>query len=225
MKNRLVITVDGPAGAGKSTVSRILAKKLSYIYLDTGALYRAIAYQADREGLADAEESRLRELCEKTRIEFRPGKSIRVIVNDVDVTDEIRAPEIGLLASSLSARAVVRKSLLFKQREIAGKGGVVAEGRDMGTVVFPWADVKFYLDASVEERAKRRCRELIGKGYAAIYDEVVQEISRRDRQDREREIAPLRPAEDAIIIDSTTEGIQEIVNKMMDLIKKSRPTL
>ncbi len=217
---RKIIVVDGPAGAGKSTVSIRLAERLSYRYLDTGALYRAIAYQADREG-ASGEEA-LRILCKKTRIDLATenGKT-RVFIDGTDATEEIRTPRISMLASRISALPAVRSGLLALQRKMAEGGGVVAEGRDMGTVVFPQADVKFFLKASLDERARRRYLELQEKGLEVSFEQVRQEIIVRDRQDCERDVAPLRPAEDAIVIDSTDAGIEETVDRMMARVEEA----
>ncbi len=222
VEKRFVITVDGPAGAGKSTVSRRLAEKLSYRYLDTGALYRAVAYQADQEGLSSEREEDIAGLCERIRIDLEvKNGEIEIYVNRHHVTGAIRAPKISMLASRISALPTVRRSLLSLQRNLARQGGVVAEGRDMGTVVFPEADVKFYLDATIEERAKRRYAELLAKGYDSDLEGVQREIIERDEQDREREVAPLRPAKDAVVIDSTTDNVERVVARMLEVIKKS----
>lgn len=220
VKKNIIITVDGPAGAGKSTISKLLAEALSYVYLDTGALYRAIAYQIDKEGLSGEESEKIPDLCKRTRLILKSrGGDVRVCIGDRDVTEDIRTPKISMLASRISAFPVVRKHLLTLQREIGRHGAIVAEGRDMGTVVFPKADIKFFLDASVEERTRRRYAELRGRGFAADFENVKSEIEQRDRQDREREIAPLMAAKDAIIIDSTNDGVTNVVNRMMSMIR------
>ena len=219
-KKGLVITIDGPSGAGKSTVSRLLAERLSYIYLDTGALYRALAYKVVKEGISSDDEGQLAELCARTKVslEKRAG-GIRVIIDGEGVTEKIRTEEIGLLASKVSGIPVVRKALFSLQREAGTEGGIVAEGRDMGTVVFPDADCKFYLDAKVAERARRRYDELVLKGTPADYGEVEKDLIARDRQDRERSISPLKVPEDAVIIDSSRMAIADVVAKMMEVVR------
>ncbi|MEA1935472.1 MAG: (d)CMP kinase [Thermodesulfobacteriota bacterium] len=222
MEKRLVITVDGPAGAGKSTVSKILARKLSYIYLDTGALYRAFACKVAEEGIPADDEKRLSGLCAGINVSLKSVNSnISILVDDEDVTEKIRTQEIGMLASKVSAVPVVRKTLLSIQRETGKNGGIVAEGRDMGTVVFPDADFKFFLNASVSERSRRRFTELVEKGESANFEEVKRGLIMRDRQDSEREIAPLKPSKDSVVIDSTGMSITNVVEKMMKVIKKN----
>ncbi|MBI4633882.1 MAG: (d)CMP kinase [Deltaproteobacteria bacterium] len=218
-KREPVITIDGPSGAGKSTVSRLLAEKLSYMYLDTGALYRALAYKVIKEGLPPGD-ARLSELCARTKIclEEREG-GLRVVIDGEDVTEKIRTEEIGLLASKVSGIPAVRKALLSLQREAGAEGGIVAEGRDMGTVVFPDADFKFYLDAEVGERARRRYSELVMKGMAADYGEVEKDIVLRDRQDHERSISPLKVPEGAVIIDSSRVTVNDVVAKIMEIVR------
>lgn len=217
----MVITVDGPAGAGKSTVSKILARKLSYIYLDTGALYRAFACKVAEEGIPADDEKRLSGLCTGINVSLKSVNSdIRILVDDEDVTEKIRTQEIGMLASKVSAVPVVRKALLSIQRETGKNGGIVAEGRDIGTVVFPDADFKFFLNASVAERSRRRFTELVEKGESTNFEEVKRDLIMRDRQDSERRIAPLKPSKDSIMIDSTGMSIADVVEKMMKFIKE-----
>jgi len=216
-----VITVDGPVGAGKSTVSRALAGRLSYIYLDTGALYRAVAYTVAKEGISPDNENHLSNIIGRTKIVFKNVEDrLRVFVNNEDVTEKIRTEEIGLLASKVSAIPLVRNKLLSIQREDREEGGIVAEGRDMGTVVFPDADFKFFLDASVEERVKRRYDELVMRGINSDYQQVERDLLIRDRQDRERKAAPLQTPRDAIIIDSTDMTVSEVVEKMVTIIRR-----
>ncbi len=216
-----MITVDGPAGVGKSTVSKELAKKMSYIYLDTGALYRAIAYKIRQCGVSLDDEKRLAELCGNADISLEMiHDDMKVFVDKEDITDKIRTEEIGLLASKVSALPIVRKALLPIQREAGKKGGIVAEGRDMGTVVFHDADIKFFLSADVNERTQRRLNQLLEKGMSSDAGDIQKGLEKRDCQDSERSISPLRPAIDAIIIDTTGIGIDGVVEEMMTPISK-----
>jgi len=220
MNKKLIITIDGPAGAGKSTVSKVLARKLSYIYLDTGALYRAVAYKVLKEGLLPYDKRGLADLCSRIEIYLEDmDGSLNVFVDGKNVTKRIRSEEVGLVASTVSAVPAVRERLLSIQRDVGEKGGVVAEGRDMGTVVFPNADYKFYLDADVEERIKRRYGELLTRGNSIDYKGIAGDLVARDRQDRERDIAPLKASADAIIVDSTRMSVAEVVDRMISIIK------
>ncbi|MBI4495298.1 MAG: (d)CMP kinase [Deltaproteobacteria bacterium] len=211
-----VIAIDGPAGAGKSTVARMLARRLRYLYLDSGAMYRAVAVRAEREGVDPEDEAALEKLCRDLRICFRlVGDTQQVICQGEDVTPAIRRPEVGWLASKVSLKRPVREAMARLQREIGRRGGVVAEGRDMGTVVFPQARFKFFLTASPEERARRRFADLRDRGYEVPLEKVAAETRARDEQDSTRELAPLRPAEDARPIDSTGLTPEEVVEKMV----------
>jgi len=222
MKDNLVITIDGPAGAGKSTVSKMLARHLSYAYLDTGALYRAIAYEVLKEGLSPADEKDIATLCGRMDIRLvNAGRRFRVIVNGQDVTEMIRTEQIGLLASKISALSVVRSALFALQKKAGSQGGIVAEGRDMGTVVFPEADCKFFLVASSAERARRRYEELRSRGNSADFESIRKDIISRDNQDRGRDIAPLVAAPDATVIDSTSMTIAAVVDRMLAIIRKT----
>ena len=216
---KLLITIDGPAGAGKTTVSRQLAERLEYTYIDTGALYRAVAHATDTKGIAADDDAGLEQLCQGLEIAFvRQESGLRLMCNGADITDLIRTPQITMLASAVSARRVVRRFLLGLQREMGQKKGVVFEGRDMGTIVFPEADVKFFLSASADTRALRRYKEMDGKT-ATTLEEVSADINRRDQNDSTRELAPLKPAEDAIRIDSTNLSIREVVDLMISHIQ------
>ena len=222
MGKRLVITIDGPAGSGKSTVSKILAGKLSYTYLDTGALYRAFACKVAEEKIPADDEKRLSGMCAGFNVSLKSVNSdIRILVDNEDVTKKIRGQDIGMLASKVSAVPVVRKTLLSVQRKTGKNGGIVAEGRDMGTVVFPNADFKFFLNASVEERSRRRFTELAEKGEYPHFEEVKRDLIIRDRQDSERKIAPLKPSKDSITIDSTNMSITDVVEEKLKVIKEN----
>jgi CMP/dCMP kinase len=223
MIKKLVVTIDGPAGAGKSTVSKALARELSYIYLDTGALYRAFAYKVIQEGILPDDEKALAALCARIEIYLENiDGSLNVFIDDVNVTKRIRSEEVGLVASTVSAVSAVRERLLSIQRNAGERGGIVAEGRDMGTVVFPMADYKFYLDAGVDVRVRRRYSELLARRGSADYKTVAGDLVVRDRQDQERKIAPLKASEDAIIVDSTGMNVAEVVEKMISVIKGAR---
>jgi cytidylate kinase len=223
MEKKKIITIDGPAGAGKSTVSKALAKKLGYIYLDTGALYRALAYKALKVKLSLEDTSALAKLCSNTKVSLKniDGKML-VLVDGEDVGDKIRTEEVGLAASKISAFAVVRKNLLNLQRDAGLHGGIVAEGRDMGSIVFPHADYKFYLDANVEERIKRRYSELLAKGAGVEYQAIQKDMMDRDYSDSKRKIAPLTASVDAIIIDSTGLSVEGVVEKIIQHISGKR---
>ena len=216
---RLVITIDGPAGAGKTTVSRALADRLGYKYIDTGALYRGVAYEAISKGISYNDDKGLEGLFVGLKLKFVFGENgLRLISNDSDITDLIRTPEITMFASSVSARSVVRKYLLALQRDMGREKGVVFEGRDMGTVVFPDADIKIYLDASHKTRALRRYNEMEQESSQTI-DDVERDMKQRDENDSSRELAPLKPAEDAEIIDSTDISANEVVELMLSYIE------
>lgn len=217
----LIIAIDGPSGAGKSTITRLLADRLGYVFLDTGAMYRAVALAAQRNGVAADDDAALEEICRHIRISFaRTNGCCRVMLDDEDVSDLIRTPEISLLTSLVSTRKVVREFMLRLQREMAREGGVILEGRDIGTVVFPDADVKFFLSASAEERGRRRYNELKAAGKAVDLGTTIAEVMQRDEQDVRREHAPLRRAEDAVGIDSTQLSIDEVLERMGKVVRE-----
>jgi cytidylate kinase len=215
----IVIAIDGPSGAGKSTITRLLAQRLGYLYLDTGAMYRSVALLARRQGIRTDDDGGLRRLCENLTLAFeRLDGTLRVLANGEDVSTAIRTPEVSLLASAVSARKVVRDQMQHLQRRMGEEGGVILEGRDIGTAVFPDAEVKFFLSASAEERGKRRYLELRQKGEEVSLETTIREVRQRDRQDEEREHAPLRRAEDAVEVDSTGMTVEEVLQAMERVI-------
>lgn len=218
---KLVIAIDGPVAAGKSTVARRLARELGYIYLDTGAMYRAVAWKLKTAGVEPDDEKELRRVLGEIKIELKDTDGdLRVFLDGAEITEEIRTPEISQRASLVSTFRAVRERMVELQRAIGRDGGVVAEGRDIGTVVFPQADVKIYLDASPGERARRRFAELKSKGHEIPLEQTLREMEERDRRDRERELAPLSKAQDAIVIDSTGLGVDRVVERIMQEIKR-----
>jgi len=226
MSRKFVVTIDGPVGSGKSTVGRLLAKKLGLTYLDTGAMYRVVALAAARQGLRPDKEGALRDLCSRISISFRSDPDgQRVYADGQDVTAHIRAPEISMLASRISAVKCVRDALLRLQREIGRAGGIVVDGRDAGTVVFPRARFKYYLDARVDVRAERRHKELLAKHMDVKYTNILYDLQQRDLQDSTRAIAPLRPADDAVCIDTSSMTIEEVVDKISQEIESAASAL
>ncbi|MBN1474908.1 MAG: (d)CMP kinase [Syntrophaceae bacterium] len=215
----MIITIDGPAGAGKSTVSKALAEELGYLYLDTGSLYRALAYKALENKIPIDDEAALVNLCSRTEVDLKNvGGKMKVYLDGEDVGAKIRTQEVGSAASKISAYATVRQYLLSLQRRAGDQGGIVAEGRDMGSVVFPDADYKFYLDANTDERIKRRLTELLSKGTSAEYQNVQKEMIARDQQDSKRQHSPLKVPEKAIIIDSTVLSPAQVVDEILKYV-------
>ena len=219
-----VITIDGPTGSGKSTVSRLLATKLHYPYLDTGAMYRVAALALKRAGLTVQDEQALAEICNDLDIRFAPeGDTNRVYLGNEDVTQAIREPDMDLLASDASRLEVIRNAMTALQRKIGSQSLLVAEGRDMGTVVFPDARHKFYLDASTEVRVERRFQERENRGESISREKVREDLITRDHQDMNRTLAPLKPAEDALTIDTANLTPDQVVEKILKQLKKHRP--
>lgn len=215
-----VITIDGPVGSGKSTVGRLLAAKLGYTYLDTGAMYRAVALASRERGIAPDDENALAGLCGTVGITFK-AEGVRQLVHAAgrDITEAIRAPEISMLASRISALPAVRAALVELQRQLGAVGGIVVDGRDAGTVIFPTARFKFYLDAAVEVRARRRYKELIEKGLQIDYNSLLSEVKKRDHDDSSRSIAPLKPAPDAVIIDTSLMTLEDVLDALASRVR------
>ena len=222
MAKTINIAIDGPAGAGKSTIARRLAKELGYYYVDTGAIYRTVAYFLDLLGISpkdvDGVERYLDELT--VQIEYDEEGKQHMLMNGMDVTDDIRTPDISQKASLISAHAMVRDMLLDMQRDVAKKHNVIMDGRDIGTVVLPRATVKIFLTASAEVRAQRRTDELLAKGQKANFQQVLKDIQQRDYQDTHREIAPLKRAKDAVVLDTSELDIEGVVSAMKEIIAK-----
>ncbi|GIU75091.1 MAG: cytidylate kinase [Bryobacteraceae bacterium] len=218
MGKTVTIAIDGPAGAGKSTLARRLAERLGYLYIDTGAMYRAIALWAKRLGVSWDDAPRLEQLARESRIELASGG--RVILNGEDVSEAIRDPDISEGASRVSAIPGVRRALVAKQQQMGREASVVMEGRDIGTVVFPQAEVKIFLDATPEERARRRLKDLAARGIEADFAAVLAEMKRRDERDSTRADSPLRQAPDAIYVDSTGMSEDEVEQALLKIVRE-----
>lgn len=221
-KRPLIVAIDGPAGAGKSSVSKILARRMGFCLVDTGAIYRCVALMATREGIALDDDETLKALLGRIKVTFKVvGEENRVFLGGEDVSAEIRTPEISMGASKVSGRPVVREGLLALQRRLAleAESGAVLEGRDIGTVVFPDADVKFFLDANPEIRARRRYEELFQKGVDSSLTDVLQDQTKRDKDDSSRAVAPLKAADDAVRLDSTSMPLSEVVTKIENIVR------
>lgn len=226
----VIVAIDGPAGAGKSTAARLVASRLGYALVDTGAIYRTVALAAARQGVAFDDDARLGALLPAVEIRFapsaEPGGGQRVLLGEEDVSAAIRTPPMSLGASAVSARPVVRAGLLELQRRLAlapGNAGAVLEGRDIGTVVFPDADVKVFLTATPEERARRRHAELTAKGDPSSYDQVLGDQLRRDRDDSSRAVAPLKPAGDAVVLETSGLALEAVVERIVAEVRARRP--
>jgi cytidylate kinase len=219
LKQEFIIAIDGPSGVGKSTLSRRLAEKLRYVNIDTGAMYRSVALAAHRAGIAMNDGDALEQLCAHLEIRFvRMDGLEKVLLDGEDVSEAIRTPEISLLSSQVSAQPAVRRAMLSLQRKMGERGGVVLEGRDIGTVVFPMAEVKFFLAATASERAKRRYLELKAKGLDVDLAQTLAEVEARDAADCGREHAPLRQAQDAVLIDTTVLDIDQVLDRMLEVV-------
>jgi cytidylate kinase len=219
-----VIAIDGPAASGKSTLGQRLAEALGYLYFDTGVMYRAVTLAALRRGVDPNDEAAVTRLAEVVHIDVVPptvadGRQYTVLLDGEDVTWDLRQPEVDAWVSPVSAYPGVRAALLSQQRRIAAGGRVVMVGRDIGTVVLPNADLKIYLDASLEERARRRYKEMMARGQSASYEEVLRSMRRRDEIDSRRATAPLRPAPDAVVIDSTTMDADAVLKHVLKLVE------
>jgi CMP/dCMP kinase len=218
----LIIAIDGPAGAGKSTVARAVARRLGYLFINTGAMYRAVAWKALREGISLDDAVAVGKVAGESLIELTGGvDSMRVLIDGRDITDEIATPQVGVAASMVSTISAVRRALVARQQRIGRAGGVVMEGRDIGTQVFPEAEVKIYLDASPESRARRRYDEDLDRGVAvASIEEMKDQIERRDHSDKTRADSPLTQADDAVYIDSSEMTVDEVVARILEVARR-----
>lgn len=222
---KLVVAIDGPAGAGKSTIAKLAAEKLGYAYIDTGAMYRSVAWKFLQTGEA-FDEAFISKLSQEMVIEFKPEASVnRVFVDGTEVTAAIRSTEVTANVSRVAAIGAVREAMVDQQRRMGEAGGVLMDGRDIGTVVFPNAEVKIFLTATVEERAMRRYKELVAKGEQVVLEELQKDIAERDKQDMEREISPLRQAEDAIYLDTSDMTIDEVTAYILNLVGEKENAL
>jgi CMP/dCMP kinase len=216
----LIIAIDGPSGAGKSTLAKKLAEQLGFIYLDTGAMYRALALKILRQGVDLADDQKLAELVNTTAVDLQCDRAeLKVLLDEKNVASEIRTPAVSQMASKASALKIVRDRMLDLQRRLGQRGSVVAEGRDIGTVVFPDAHVKIFLSASAAERARRRCAELRAAGQPVDLDVTLREIEERDKRDSERTLAPLQKAQDALVIDSSNSTADEVAARVLAEIR------
>ena len=223
MKKYFNLAIDGPAGAGKSTIAKEVAKRLNFIYVDTGAMYRAVGLYYINKNIDVENEEEVNKEIDNINVEFKIlDDGIKLFLNGEDVTDKIRTPEVSDSASKVSVHKLVRERMVAMQQEIAKKNNIVMDGRDIGTVVLPNADLKIYLTASVEERANRRYKEYIDKGEEADLEQIKKDIEERDYRDMHRDISPLREAEDAVHLDSTGRAIEEEISYILDFVENIR---
>ncbi|MBI5048264.1 MAG: (d)CMP kinase [Deltaproteobacteria bacterium] len=229
-----VIAIDGPAGSGKSTLAKLLAEKLRFTYIDTGAMYRAVALKAHEQKIDSDDENALKDLCAKIELRFAPspsplpkgerekgeGASNKIFIDNEDYSEKIRTPFVSRLSSKVSSQKTVRDAMVRLQRLLAAKGSVIMEGRDIGTVVFPDADIKFYIDASPEIRGRRRYAELKGKGENVSLEKIIEDEKKRDLMDSTREHAPLKKADDAVYIDTSNMELQDVLAKTLKIVKE-----
>jgi len=222
-KKKVTIAIDGPAASGKSTTARLLAKKLGYLYLDTGAMYRALTWKALRDKVDIKNEKALSRLAKETRIYLKLGPNLEnnIYLDGQNITSFLRSPEVNRYVSLVSIIKRVREVMVAQQKKIGKNGGIVAEGRDTTTAVFPQADIKIFLEASLEERARRRWKEEKGKGISLKREEIVTGLLDRDRIDRQRKISPLKISREAIVIDNTHLDISQTVNKIVNIVRKN----
>lgn len=219
MDKRISIAIDGPAAAGKSTVAKVVAKELSYVYIDTGAMYRTLTYAALEQKVDIENEEQLMEVVKNVNIEFQQGENTQLVfLNGQDVSEVIRTPDVTNRVSIVAKHRLVREEMVRRQQELAKKGGVVMDGRDIGTHVLPDAEVKIFMLASVEKRAERRHLENLNKGFDSNLEQLKEEIAQRDKLDSEREVSPLKKADDALELDTTSLSIEEVVQKIMSIV-------
>ncbi|KFN01883.1 (d)CMP kinase [Bacillus clarus] len=219
MDKRISIAIDGPAAAGKSTVAKVVAKELSYVYIDTGAMYRTLTYAALEQNIDIENEEKLMKVLKNVNIEFQQGEQTQLVfLNEQDVSEVIRTPDVTNRVSIVAKHRLVREEMVRRQQELAKKGGVVMDGRDIGTHVLPDAEVKIFMLASVDERAERRHLENMNKGFASNLEQLKKEIAQRDKLDSEREVSPLKKADDALELDTTSLSIEEVVQKIMGIV-------
>lgn len=217
---KIVVAIDGPAGAGKSTIAKLAAEKLGYAYIDTGAMYRSVAWKFLQTG-REFDEAFISELANTMIIEFKPEAKVnRVFVDGTEVTEAIRTPEVTAIVSRVAAIGAVREAMVEQQRRMGEIGGVLMDGRDIGTVVFPHAQLKIFLTASVEERARRRYKEMVEKGQQVELAQLQEDIAARDKQDSERAISPLRQADDALLLDTSDMSIAQVTDKILQLVQE-----